>query len=263
MGPVALLLLGVLVAIPPAPVRARLVTYNVQALARGMDGVVGTLRGLAPDVAALQEVDVGTRRSGGVDQAQALGMALGMHVRFDAAMPFDGGRYGVALLSRSPWSRGARLRLPRDGAEEPRVAQRARTLVGGVSLDVVNTHLANVTRTRTHDGLRGRQARAVVDWLAVSSSPRPVVLLGDLNSALGSLDSGIQALDGAMTRLTDGLRTYPSHLPLAPLDHVYVSAGRSAWAARAVSAEVVDSEASDHRPVLVVVEFLPVAGGAP
>jgi endonuclease/exonuclease/phosphatase family metal-dependent hydrolase len=57
--------------------RLRIVSYNIQVLSQGADGVMGTLARLAPDLIGLQEVDHGTLRSRGADQAKQLADALG------------------------------------------------------------------------------------------------------------------------------------------------------------------------------------------
>ena len=88
-----------------APIRVA--TYNIKH-GRGMDGVLdlertlATLKSLNADVIALQEVDDQARRSGGVDQASWLAERLGMHAAYGAFMDFQGGRYGLAILSRRP-----------------------------------------------------------------------------------------------------------------------------------------------------------------
>lgn len=57
---------------------------------------------LQPDLVALQEVDQKTGRSSGIDQAAELGHLTGMHWVFGKAMDYQGGGYGLAVLSRFP-----------------------------------------------------------------------------------------------------------------------------------------------------------------
>ena len=83
----------------------RILTYNIRAgrdldCAPALERQAAAIRALAPDVAAIQEVDRGTRRSGGADQAAALAAAAGLHASFARAIDFEGGAYGIALLSR-------------------------------------------------------------------------------------------------------------------------------------------------------------------
>src|SRR5690606_41483172 len=83
----------------------RIVSYNIRH-GRGADNEVdlertaAVLRRLDPDVVALQEVDQGVARSGGEDQAARLGELLGMHHAFGAFMDYQGGHYGMAILSQ-------------------------------------------------------------------------------------------------------------------------------------------------------------------
>ena len=115
-------------ALPPL----RIVSYNIRH-GRGTDEQVNlartgeVLRRLDADLIGLQEVDDRVRRSGGVPQADSLGAALGMHAAFGAFMPYQGGRYGLGLLSRFPITRTTALRLP-DG-NEPRVALAAEIVI--------------------------------------------------------------------------------------------------------------------------------------
>ncbi|HEX2167371.1 MAG TPA: endonuclease/exonuclease/phosphatase family protein, partial [Longimicrobiales bacterium] len=129
---VALLTATCATAAPPAGTRTdasattwRVVSYNIHH-ARGMDGevdlerVAAVLRRLDPVVVALQEVDERVERSGGVDQAARLGELLGMHHAFGSFMDYQGGRYGMAILSRCAIRSVDPVRLTE--GNEPRIA---------------------------------------------------------------------------------------------------------------------------------------------
>src|SRR5687768_5205621 len=103
---------------PPAAVNGgntpaggvRVMTYNIQAGGGGLGKVADVIRAAAPDIVALQEVDVHwSERSTFADQAALLGKLLGMHARFaliyriaatDSTKPPR--EYGLALLSKCP-----------------------------------------------------------------------------------------------------------------------------------------------------------------
>jgi len=93
----------------------RIAAYNIKH-GEGMDGVVDlaraaeVLRALDADVITLQEIDRGVQRTDGVDQAVALGEMLGMDAYFGDFMPYQGGEYGMAVLSRLPVRRAHRPR---------------------------------------------------------------------------------------------------------------------------------------------------------
>src|SRR2546425_3623109 len=112
----------------------RLATFNIKhAQLRGLPPLVDLLRHARPDLAGLQEVDVGCSRSGDADQPAGLGTALGMASCFAPALPLEGGSYGNALLAVPELLRGEPLQaaavpLPggRSIGEEPRVLLSAR-----------------------------------------------------------------------------------------------------------------------------------------
>ena len=54
----------------------------------------------APDVVAVQEIDSVTERSGKVDVLSELGNKVGMHALFASAIDFQGGKYGIGILSK-------------------------------------------------------------------------------------------------------------------------------------------------------------------
>lgn len=69
---------------------------NVQDLGR----VAEIINRTAPDIVALQELDSVTGRMAGRFIPGELGEMTGMHARFCRAIDYDGGAYGVGLLSR-------------------------------------------------------------------------------------------------------------------------------------------------------------------
>ncbi len=76
------------------------------------------------DIVALQEVDLNTRRSGEVNQARQLAKKAGFPAYyFGQAMDYDGGQYGVLILSKFPLSSPKTYALPMSGmiTDEPRI----------------------------------------------------------------------------------------------------------------------------------------------
>ncbi len=105
----------------------RVVSYNVLG-GRNPDGahdlkrVAEVLRSLNADLVALQEVDVRTQRFRGRDLPAELAMLTGMRAFFAGAMPFSGGSYGEAVLTRLPVLSHKEHALPARAASEPRAA---------------------------------------------------------------------------------------------------------------------------------------------
>ena len=88
-------------------------TYNTRSC-RGLDGrvdidrVARVVRGFAPDLLLLQEVDVAEAGNGGVDQARVLASELGMVSHFTCAFSRESGHYGIAMLASNKLSREKR-----------------------------------------------------------------------------------------------------------------------------------------------------------
>jgi endonuclease/exonuclease/phosphatase family metal-dependent hydrolase len=238
-------------AADPQPLTVRVVTYNVHH-GEGTDGkldlprLAGVIAALKPDLVALQELDVKTRRTGHVDQPAKLGELTGLHVAFGKAMDFDGGQYGNAVLSRFPIRETRTHALPTADGHEPRcvLEVRVRPGDGGPAVTFLSTHLDHKDTP-----LRIRQAERIAALYADATGP--VILAGDLNAVPDS--PPVRALRG-WNDLTAGrgLLTSPSTRPKRQIDYVLARpAGRvAATEAKAVEEGV----ASDHRPVLAVVQ---------
>ena len=128
----------------------RVVTYNIhhgQARDNKFDykRLAETIRKLKPDVVALQEVDKGTRRVKGVDQAKKLAAMLGMNHAFGNALHFAGGQYGEAVLSRFPIKKANAHHLPFPFGAEPRTALAVHVVPdnGLPQFILVGTHLCH------------------------------------------------------------------------------------------------------------------------
>jgi endonuclease/exonuclease/phosphatase family metal-dependent hydrolase len=157
----------------------RIVSYNIRH-GRGMDDSVNLARtgrvlaALRPDFVGLQEVDDRVRRSGAVDEAAALGTQLGMQHRFGSFMDYQGGRYGLAILSRHPIVGSRVVTLP--VGNEPRVALVVDAeLPSRDTVSVVTVHFDWVSS----DSFRFPQASRLAATL--DSLRHPYVVLGDFN----------------------------------------------------------------------------------
>ena len=228
-------------------VSLRVISYNIRH-GRGSDDsldlarTAAVLRALTPDLVGLQEVDDRVTRSGGVDQAAELGRRLGMQHAFGAFMDYQGGRYGMALLSRHPIVRSWSIALP-DG-NEPRIALAAEiALPGGDTIAVVNVHVDWVA----DDAFRFAQASllaAVLDTLS-----RPYVLLGDFNDQPGSRTLALFVAHASEARKPAAERfTFSATAPEKEIDFIF-AAPAGAWAVGEATV-VRERLASDHRPVL-------------
>jgi endonuclease/exonuclease/phosphatase family metal-dependent hydrolase len=232
------------------PTELTVLSYNIHH-GRGADGVIDLERIAAviedsgADVVALQEVDVRTTRANGVDQAAELGRLTGMHAFFGKAIPYAGGSYGDALLSRYPMRQTSSLLLPAAPNHEIRVAVRGIVqLPGGREVAIIGTHLDHTKDPSDREA----QARALNE--AFLPAPLPTLLIGDLNAQPGStpmrdlLGHGWTAADGALRP------TFPSDVPEHKIDWILKAPGHGG---RLHTAEVLHAPvASDHAPLRAI-----------
>ncbi len=220
-----------------------------------MDGEVnlertaGVLRQLSPDIVALQEVDNTVTRSGGEDQAALLGDLLGMEHAFGSFMDYQGGQYGMAILSRHPIVRVDPVTLPE--GNEPRIALAVElNMPGGDRVMIVNVHFDWVS----DDGFRYAQAAHLAAYLDALTIP--YLLVGDFNDLPDSRTLGIFRARAAEVAKPSGAGfTFPSVEPAKEIDYLFAGPG-AAWAV-GVAEVIAEREASDHRPVLGVVTLAP------
>jgi endonuclease/exonuclease/phosphatase family metal-dependent hydrolase len=244
----------------------RILTYNVHRCL-GTDGrlaparIAEVIAGCRPDIVALQELDVGRARSGGIDQAHAIARELGMrHVHFNAALRVMEEEYGDAILTARP-SRivkaGPLPGLMHRPALEPRGALWASIQIGGAEVQVINTHLG----LRRPERLAQVEALLGSEWLSHPACREPTVLLGDFNALPRS-----RAYHRLAARLCDAQvgpqvhhpprPTFPSRLPLLRIDHIFVSRSIEVLRVEAIRTPLA-RVASDHLPLLVEIRIAP------
>ena len=224
----------------------KILSYNIKH-GRGMDGKVDLPRiakvigSLSPDLVTLQEVDKNCTRSGSIDLTRELAGILKMEGRFGKFMDFQGGEYGMAVLSKFPILRHRVHVLPR-GAE-PRCALEVRFNPGKGWEDI---RLFGIHHDWTKENLRLSQCEALLKKIGKKTGP--VILAGDFNAGRQSqsvrllIDSGFQILTNSQTN------TFPSGNPKVEIDFI-MSKGLSFT--RFTHKVVEEKMASDHRPVFV------------
>ncbi|MEP7002176.1 MAG: endonuclease/exonuclease/phosphatase family protein, partial [bacterium] len=250
---------------------ARVLIYNIHAGkdAPGVDNltrVAELIRSTNADIVLLQEVDKGTKRSNNVDQPAVLAAQTGLHVAFGSALDYDGGKYGVATLSRWPIVKDTLFHLPVDpaqtragGSTEPRGALRIMVESPKGPLAVINTHLD----ASAVDRWRRQEADSITSLVAQTQRDVAMVIAGgDFNSepesavhvavrGAGLRDSWMECAGGL------GL-TYPDGIPVKRIDYLFLTGN-----IHCSSAQVINTRLSDHRPVLVELTLRPSALAVP
>jgi endonuclease/exonuclease/phosphatase family metal-dependent hydrolase len=238
----------------------RVMVYNIHAGkdAGGVDNLVRVAALVAEtgaDVVLLQEVDRGTQRSAGVDHVAELRRLTGFHGAFGRTLDYQGGQYGIAVLSRWPIVSDTMIQLPvvppqerAGGSYEPRGALHVRIMLpgSGDTLDVVNTHLDPSGNPHYRRQEIAGVLRAIADVGGTLT-----FLGGDLNatpddSAIASINgSGLRDSWTSCNAAGPGL-SYPASTPVKRIDYLWLPPR-----ARCDNARVLDTQASDHRPLLV------------
>lgn len=257
---VATVLLALVGSVPAEdkrePKALRVLTYNVHH-GEGTDGkldlprIAEVIKAAKPDLVALQEVDRNTTRTGKVDQAAELAKLTGLNVEFGKAIDLQGGGYGLAVLSRFPL-KGVKVHaLPGKEKQEARIVLQATVEPGGgfPAITFLNAHLQH------DDGPTREKQVAKIDEL-FGTAEGAFILAGDLNAAPGS--APIRALTKNWAFATEpggkGLLTIPLDVPKQQIDYVLF---RPADKFKVAEAKVIEEKvASDHRPVLTVVEWV-------
>lgn len=232
--------------------RLRVLSYNLHH-GEGVDGrldlerIAALIRAEDPDLVALQEVDRGTTRTKGVDQAAVLGKLSGMAAVFGPNLELQGGSYGNAVLSRWPLGKFENQVLPNHDGGEPRgvLAVPLRPPGWPEPLLFLATHLDH----RKDDRSRLASAAAI---RALLPDDGLAVLAGDLNAAPDS--AVLAAFREAWTGDAKEHPTTPVGDPKRQIDFVlFRPAGR--WKVASMRA-LDEAVASDHRPILAVLELV-------
>jgi endonuclease/exonuclease/phosphatase family metal-dependent hydrolase len=246
-------------------VAVRVATYNIAAGAGAggfdLDATAATLRALDADIIGLEEVDVHwSARSQWRDLATELADQLDMRVFFGpiySLEPPSAGaprrEFGVAILSRYPILRATNHDITRLSTQVPNPVPEP---APGFPEVLVNANGALIRVYVTHLDYRGDptvRTMQVADMLRIMAEddPRPTsqVLVGDFNAPPGASELAPlwEELDDAwaVANGPDGGLTYPANEPVRRID--YIATSRDV---RVQSADVVESLASDHRPVV-------------
>lgn len=227
----------------------RIVTYNIRAC-RGLDDSAGldphwagdVLKDIEPDVAGIQEVDRNNSRSNGEDQIEQLAEITGLSSFFAKSIGYAQGEYGIALLTKLPIISARREPLP--GNEEERVLLE----VEFEDFILFNTHLSLTPESRV--------LSAEIIQRELSRYQKPVILVGDMN--MSSFQEALDLFGETWTFLSPDEPSFPADNPTKRLDYIMIAdptgsipAASPIWDRAVIERGVIETTASDHRPVFV------------
>lgn len=239
------------IAAGPGPKTLKVMTYNIhhanppaQPGVIDLQAIADVINKEAPDLVALQELDVFTKRSGAVDQVKKLAELCGMYSFFSKGIDFEGGEYGVAILSKFKINHTERFPLPfKEGikAEQRSLAIINVTLPDGSMLDFACSHL---DLNNAHRLLQVAEINRIL-----GDRKNKVILSGDLN--LEANTPAMAILEQHFTRscLENCAPTIPDVNPNKEIDFILLKKGS---AFKVMKHRVIrDIHASDHLPLVV------------
>ncbi len=229
-------------------------TYNIH-VGIGMDKkldlqrVASVINAQHPDLVGLQEVDRGVERTQRIDEIAEIARLTQMDYAFAFNLRYQGGQYGVAILSRFP-IKATEHRLYLNTREaERRGLIRAEVNARGHTINFVTTHLDY----QYEDG-RLFETQQLLN--ALKDVNAPLIIVGDFNDIpLGQAYQLMRSQFGdawTESRATNDGFSYPADKPAKRIDYIFF---RLTDRVRTKHAWIVNTLASDHVPVVADLEI--------
>jgi endonuclease/exonuclease/phosphatase family metal-dependent hydrolase len=229
-------------------------TYNIH-VGVGMDKkldlqrIADVIKTEEPDLVGLQEVDRGTRRTERKDEIAELAAMTRMQYAFAHNLDYDGGQYGVAVLSRYLIKNIDHRMYENRREAERRGMLRVEVEIEGKVVNFVTTHL-------DYQYADGRLFETEQMLKFLEGVKGPLFVVGDFNDEPvgtayklmltkfqdGWIDSGAKG---------DGF-SYPADKAVKRIDYVFY---RKSDGIKAKKSWVVNTLASDHVPVMTEFEI--------
>ncbi|HEV8589863.1 MAG TPA: endonuclease/exonuclease/phosphatase family protein [Pyrinomonadaceae bacterium] len=232
----------------------RVMTYNIH-VGVGMDKkldlqrIAGVINRQHPDLVGLQEVDRGVERTQRIDEIAELAKLTKMDYAFAFNLKYQGGQYGVAILSKLPIMATEHRLYQNTREAERRGFIRAEVRIDGRIVNFVTTHL-------DYQYEDGRVFEAQQLLRAMADVKGPLIVVGDFNDVPtgGAYKSVTDQFEDAWTtnRAADQGFSYPSDKPAKRIDYIFT---RRTDGIKAKRAWVINTLASDHLPVVADLEI--------
>ena len=227
----------------------RVMTYNIH-VGVGIDKkldigrIAAVISNEHPDLVGLQEVDRGVKRTELKDEIVELAKLTGMEYAFAHNLDYQGGQYGVAILSRFPIQKVDHRKYENLREAERRGMIRAEIKLDRKLINFVTTHL-----DYQHEDGRVFETQQMLKFL--EGVKGPLIVVGDFNDepsgAAYKLMQTSFADSWSASKATEEGLTYPADKPVKRIDYVFT---RQSDRIRARRAWKVNTLASDHLPVV-------------
>lgn len=202
--------------------------------------IANVIQQTAPDIVSLQELDSITERNKGVYALGELEKLTGMHGIYASAIPFQGGSYGIGMLSKEAPIKYEVISMP--GREEKRA--------------LIIAEFKDYVFCATHQSLTAEDQLLSVPLIqkALKGIHKPIFLAGDMNSKPKSKPQ--QMLSEQFITLNDtAVYTFPADMPSRCIDYIYAYSQNGYQFEVQQQKVIEEAVASDHRPVQVIVQI--------
>ena len=231
----------------------RVITYNIHhgnpPAEKGkidLDAIATVISNSKADFALLQEVESGTTRSFGQNQAKEIAQKSGLrYFMFFKAIDFAGGDYGIAILSRFPADSSKKIILYAQEGGEQRVMGLIYTLIpkfGKVCIATTHFDLPNKIRI-----VQVAQADSIL-----KAQSLPIIFGGDLNAKPDSPE--LKTLfDNYVTADPPYKFTFPNKNPDRTIDYLFIGK-KSGFTIKDYSV-IENINSSDHLPLTMTLSY--------
>ena len=225
------------------PTTVQFMSYNIRN-GNGIDNVkdlnriVTAIQKQDPDVLACQEVDSVTTRCNGEYTLGILAERTNRYATYAPAINFQGGKYGIGMLSKEKPLSHKQYQLP--GREE----QRTLLVVEFEKYVYCCTHLSLTPEDQL-------LSLPIINEIA-KAYQKPFFLAGDLNAHPDSeFIKGLQQDFNVISSINE--YTFPADQPNETIDYIAVRQQDAARVTVVTSEVVNEPAASDHRPIATTV----------
>lgn len=232
----------------------RVMTYNIH-VGVGMDKkldlqrIAEVINAEHPDLVGLQEVDRGVKRTEGKDEIVELAKLTAMNYAFAHNLDYQGGQYGVAILSRFPVKQIDHRKYENRREAERRGMIRVEIEFAGRTVNFVTTHLDY----QFEDG-RVFEAEQLLKFLEGINGP--LIVVGDFNdepqgNAYKLMLTGFEDAWIVAKMKEQGL-SYPADRPVKRIDYIFT---RRSDRLRVKRPRIISTAASDHLPLVADIQI--------